>query len=193
MFRHRPISPQLVRVASLYFKRPFAWHPEEKTLYALKLEDKYRWIEGFENKEMSVGGYQKRYKERHHIEAKKITVLADPGMKGEHADAWKDVPKRYILMAKDWETSVDKSLHRDVIERKLSGPAWICSKSDKLVCKFWPGEGHFSHRHIISTWKRLPTGELAPQHSKPHGSHQCIEIWQTMLRNCWKEFNPPWE
>lgn len=182
------------RVASLYFKRPFAWHPEEKALYALKLEDKYRWIDEFENKEISVGGYQKRYKERHHIEAKKFMKLTDPGIRVVRADAWQNVPARYIVMANDWEATLDQSLRSDVIERKLSRPAWIRSDSDKLVCKFWRKEDKFSNlAHIISTWKELSTGRLTPQPSVIYASHKCIEIWQTMLRNGWREFNPPWE
>ena len=160
------------RVASLYFKRPFAWHPEEKTLYALKLEDKHSWVESFETRENSGGGYHRKLKTQHYIEAKKITMVADPGMKGEHAGAWKNVPERYILMAKAWEALVEESLQPDAIERKLSEPAWIRSDSDRLVCKFWPGDGNVSHSHIISTWEELPTGELKSQHSTQHASHQ---------------------
>ena len=178
------------RIASLYCKRPFAWHPEEKALYSPNSKTSTAGLRASRPERTVVAATTRDLRHSTTSKQKKITTLSCPGMRGTHADAWKNVPKRYILTAKDWEAPTGASLQPDVINRKLSKPAWIRSDSDRLVCKFWPGEGDLLHRHIITTWKKLPTGELTPQHSTPHGTQQCTEIWQTMFRNGWREFTP---
>lgn len=177
------------RIARLYFNRPFAWHPEEKTLYVLKLIKKYTWRDGFENNESNISGYKELLKTRYDISARKIRDMNDWICKFKEVEAWHNLPARKILIANDWNEQTINPAQRNAITKKMSSEAWIYSKQQKLLSRFRPASNFDIHHQniIIETWEWEPPKRKIPKTRREISLNQGIEIWQIMLKNGWIE------